>query len=85
MSNKKVKLDKRYLPNWTLQNCIDYLKNGVIGIIEYHLHKDGSWIGYEFTSSEDKEVKLKELKQSGYVYDKITYFEPLKIRLETLT
>jgi hypothetical protein len=66
----------------TIIGCKAELENGVIGHIDYHLHKDNSWIGYSFTSLKDKNEKIKELKAEGYDYDKITYYQIELYKLE---
>ena len=74
------KVSFRIIP--TLNTCNENLKEGVIGWIEYHLHKDNSWIVNPFTSIKDMHSKIRELKNEGYDYDLITYFEVTKYRLE---
>jgi len=78
MGRKKV----LFTPKWTIKDCQDYLDKGIIGIINYHLHKDNTWIGYEFTSLEDEVTKLKELIKDGYSYDNVTYFKVSLYKLE---
>jgi len=46
-----------------------------IGIIEYRLHKDSSWIGQEFNTPEEKVEYLKELRSNGYSIDKVIDYE----------
>jgi hypothetical protein len=75
---------KKVLYPWvaTIANCKENLSLGIIGQIEYHLHKDNSWVGLEFTSKTDLQLKKRKLEQEGYSYDKITYFEPTLYKLE---
>ena len=77
---RKIKVE--FAPTWTIDACKENINKGLMGIIEYHLHKDNSWIGYPFVSMEDQNEKLKELKELGYKYDKITYFKPLLDKME---
>jgi len=65
-----------YAPSTVSQSeCINALQNGILGRVEWHLHKDGSWIGQEFKDLEEKEEILLKLKADGYVFDKITYYQ----------
>ena len=81
--SRRVKVEWKV--EWTIQNCIDNLNNGLMGIVEYHLHKDNSWIGYPFVTMEDKNKAIAELKNDGYDYDTITYFEPTLQKLQNPT
>ena len=45
------------------------------GEIQYRLHKDNSFVGQGYKTIEEKVEHLKELKENGYVIDKIVDFE----------
>lgn len=78
--SRKVKVE--FAPTFSIECCKENLKEGLMGIIEYHLHKDNSWVGLPFVSIKDKMEQLDKLKKEGYKYDKITYFKPLLDKLE---
>ena len=46
-----------------------------IGIIEYRLHKDNSWVGQYYNTIEEKVEYLKELEANGYTIDKVVDYE----------
>jgi hypothetical protein len=52
-----------------------------IGIVEYHLLKDNSWIGEEFSSVEERNTITAKLEKFGYKY-KVTYYELIKFEIE---
>ena len=46
-----------------------------IGEIQYRLHKDNSFVGQGYKTPEQKADYLKQLKEDGYVIDKIIDYE----------
>jgi hypothetical protein len=76
----RIKIEYPFIP--TIIGCKAELEKGIIGHIDYHLHKDKSWVGYQFTSLNDKNDKIKKLEKEGYDYDKITYYQIELFRLE---
>ena len=58
----------------TAKDYIVELERGNLGQIEYHLHKDGSWIAEPFKSLEDQKKKIDKLVVDEYKIDRVVYF-----------
>lgn len=58
----------------TINSCRDNLMLGNIGQVEYHLHKDNSWIAQPYKSEDEKQSIVAELKENGYRIDKVVDF-----------
>lgn len=59
----------------TKSECIQSINAGFLGRVEYHLHKDNTWIAEEFKDADHKTEILLRLKADGYKFDKVTYYE----------
>jgi hypothetical protein len=55
--------------------CTEALKQNILGRVEYHLHKDNTWIAEDFKDAESKNEILLRLKANEYKFDKVTYYE----------
>lgn len=58
----------------TINYCRDNLMLGYIGQVEYHLHKDNSWIAKLYKSEAEKQSIVVDLKKNGYRIDKVVDF-----------
>jgi len=45
------------------------------GEIQYKLHKDNSFVGQGYKTTEEKVAYLKDLKSNGYAIDKVVDYE----------
>lgn len=55
--------------------CTTALNQNIYGRVEYHLHKDNTWIAEEFKDLKTKTKILLRLKADSYKFDKVTYYE----------
>ena len=76
----RIKIEYPFIP--TISNCKENLAIGNIGHIDYHLHKDNSWVAYPFKTLNERNSNIKELEKEGYDYDKVTYYQIELFRLE---
>ena len=76
----RIKIEYAFQP--TIIGCKAELEKGIIGHIDYHLHKDNSWVGYSFKTLNERNTNIKELEKEGYDYDKVTYYQIELFRLE---
>ena len=76
----RIKIEYPFIP--TISNCKENIANGDIGLINYHLHKDNTWVGCSFKTLNERNANINVLEKEGGDYASIHYYQLELFRLE---